>query len=61
MLTSGSRPTTYYQPLVKVAVPVSHVDVGWFAIWQYFGFGDAYYSYESFQSNLFTTGLRYSR
>jgi hypothetical protein len=41
-------------------VPVSH-NIGWFAIWQYYGFGEAYYSYESFQTNLFTTGLRFSR
>ncbi|HYA17206.1 MAG TPA: hypothetical protein VEF06_07060 [Bryobacteraceae bacterium] len=60
LLTSGSRPTTYYQPLVKLAVPLAR-GLGWFATWQYYGFGDAYYSYESFQSNLFTTGLRYSR
>ena len=60
VLTSGSRPTTYYQPLVKLAVPLAR-GFGWFATWQYYGFGDAYYSYESFQSNLITTGLRYSR
>lgn len=60
LLTSGSRPTTYYQPLIKVNAPITK-NIGWFAIWQYYGFGESYYSYENFQTNLITTGLRFSR
>ena len=60
LLTAGSRPTTYYQPLVKIQVPITH-NLGWFAVWQYYGFGETYYNYESFQTNLITTGLRFSR
>lgn len=60
LLTSGSRPTTYYQPVVRISLPVTK-NLGWFAIWQYYGFGESYYAYENFQTNLFTTGLRFSR
>ncbi len=60
LLTSGSRPTTYYQPLAKVTVPITD-RIGWFAVWQYYGFGETYYLYENFRTNLFTTGLRFSR
>jgi len=60
LLTSGSRPTTYYQPLAKVTVPITQ-RIGWFAAWQYYGFGETYYFYENFRTNLFATGLRFSR
>jgi hypothetical protein len=60
LLTSGSRPTTYYQPLAKVTVPITE-RIGWFAVWQYYGFGETYYVYENFRTNLFTVGLRFSR
>ncbi len=60
MLTSGSRPTTYYQPLIKVNTPITK-NIAWFAIWQYYGFRESYYLFENFQNNLITTGLRFSR
>jgi hypothetical protein len=60
VLTSGSRPTTYYQPIVKLSVPL-HKNVGFFTEWRYYGFGEAYYMYEAFRAHLFTTGLRFSR
>jgi hypothetical protein len=60
LLTSGSRPTTYYQPIIRFSMPItSHI--GWFAIWQYYDFGEAYYAYEDFQNHLVTLGLRFSR
>ena len=60
VLTSGSRPTTYYQPVVKLSVPLRK-DLGWFAEWRYYGFGEAFYMYEAFHAHLFITGLRFSR
>jgi len=59
-LSSGSRPTSYYQPLAKVTVRVNR-NLGLFAEWRYYGLGETFYMYESFRAHLFTTGLRYSR
>ena len=60
VLTSGSRPTTFYQPTVKLTVPLRK-GVGWFAEWRYYGFGETFYMYESFRAHVITTGLRFSR
>jgi hypothetical protein len=60
VLTAGTRPTTYYQPVVKLSFPLTK-KVGWFAEWRYYGFGEAYYNYEGFRAHLFITGLRFSR
>jgi hypothetical protein len=60
VLTSGSRPTTYYQPSVKLTAPLTK-HIGWFADWRYYGFGETFYMYESFRAHVFTTGLRFSR
>ena len=60
VLTSGSRPTTYYQPVVKLSVPLRK-NIGWFAEWRYYGFGESFYMYEAFRAHLFTTGLRFTR
>jgi hypothetical protein len=60
VLTSGSQPTTYYQPVAKLSVPLTK-SLGAFAEWRYYGFGEAFYMYESFRANTFTTGLRFSR
>jgi hypothetical protein len=59
-LEAGSRRSTYYQPIARVLVPFSK-NVGWFAEWRYYGYGEDYYFYESFRAHLFTTGLRISR
>jgi hypothetical protein len=60
VLTSGSRPTTYYQPTVKLTVPLKK-NIGWFAEWRYYGLGETFYLYEGFRAQLFITGLRFSR
>jgi len=60
VLTSGSQPTTYYQPVAKITVPVTK-SLGFFGEWRYYGFGEAFYMFESFRANTFTTGLRFSR
>ena len=59
-LSSGSRPTTYYQPIAKLWLPLGkHVD--WFAEWRYYGYGEAFYLYEGFRTHLAVTGLRLTR
>jgi hypothetical protein len=60
VITSGSRPTNYYQPMVKVMVPAGkHVD--WYAEWRYYGYGEAFYLYEGFRTNMGVIGVRYTR
>jgi hypothetical protein len=59
-ISSGSRPTTYYQPIVKLSVPLRK-NLNWFAEWRYYGYGEAFYLYEGFRTNLVTTGVRYER
>ena len=59
-ITSGSRPTTYYQPMVKLIVPSGkHID--WYAEWRYYGYGEAFYIYEGFRTNMGLIGVRYTR
>ena len=59
-ISSGSRPTSYYQPIAKVWLPVGK-HINWFAQWSYYGYGEAFYLYEGFRANLVTTGLRFTR
>lgn len=59
-VSSGSRPTSYYQPFAKLLLPVRK-NLTWFAEWSYYGYGEAFYLYEGFRSNLVTTGLRLTR
>lgn len=59
-LSSGSRPTSYYQPLANVWLPLNK-HVTWFSEWRYYGYGEAFYLYEGFHSHLVTTGLRFTR
>ena len=59
-ISSGSRATSYYQPLATLWVPVGK-KMSWFADWRYYGYGEAFYLYEGFRTNLVTTGLRFTR
>lgn len=59
-ISSGSRPTSYYQPLAKIWVPLQK-RINWFTEWRYYGYGEAFYVYEGFRTHLVTTGLRFSR
>jgi hypothetical protein len=56
-ISSGSRPTRYYQPLAKLWLPVNK-HVSWFAEWTYYGYGEPFYLYEDFRAHLATTGIR---
>ena len=48
-ISSGSRPTAYYQPLAKLMVPAGK-KVSFFAQWTYYGYGEAFYLYEGFRT-----------
>jgi hypothetical protein len=60
VLSSGSRPTSYYQPLAKAVVPIVK-NVSWVTEWRYYGYGEAFYLYEGFRSHLITSGLMFTR
>ena len=59
-ISSGSRPTSYYQPLVTLWLPMGK-KLSLFADWRYYGYGEAFYLYEGFRTNMVTTGLRFTR
>ena len=59
-LGSGSRPTHYYQPLARLAVPV-YKHVQWITEWRWYSMTEAFYAFENFQSNQITTSLRFYR
>jgi len=59
-ISSGSRATQYYQPLVRFWVPlVKHLQ--WNTEWKWYGYEEQFYLYEGFRTHMFATGLRYSR
>ncbi|HEY1756153.1 MAG TPA: hypothetical protein VGG72_12195 [Bryobacteraceae bacterium] len=58
-ISSGSEPTRYYQPFVKLLAPVSK-KISWFGEWRYYGYGEVFSLYEGFRANLITTGLRFT-
>jgi hypothetical protein len=59
-ISSGSAPTSYYQPQAKLWVPIGK-HVSWFSEWQYYGYGEAFLLYQGFRTHLVTTGLRLTR
>ena len=59
-ISSGSRATSYYQPLATLWLPINK-KISVFADWRYYGYGEAFYLYEGFRANLVTTGLRFTR
>lgn len=58
-LSSGSRPTRYYQPLLRLRVPVSS-NMGGFAEWRNVSLGQTVYAYEAFGVQQFTIGMRFN-
>jgi hypothetical protein len=59
-ISSGSRPTRYYQPVAKLSLPLT-AHTSWVSDWHYYGFGEAFYTYEAFRTHVITTGLRVTR
>ena len=57
---TGSRPTNYYQPLARISLPIGK-HVSWNTEWRYYGFSEAFFLYEGFRTNTFTTGLRVTK
>ena len=59
-ISSGSRPTRYYQPNATVWLPIRKNLKG-FAEWRYYGFGEPFYTYEDFHAHTITLGVRVMR
>jgi hypothetical protein len=59
-VSSGSQPTSYFQPTAKLWVPLGK-HTSWFSEWQYYGYGEAFLLYQGFRTHLVTTGVRFTR
>jgi opacity protein-like surface antigen len=59
-LSSGSNPTTFYQPAAKLAIALTK-HISWNSEWRYYGFGDSFYVYQGFRTSMVTTGVRITR
>ncbi|PWU12136.1 MAG: hypothetical protein C5B51_01265 [Terriglobia bacterium] len=59
-ISSGSRPSRFYQPLVRLSLPLGK-HVSWNTEWRWYGLGERFYLYEGFRTHAFITGLRVTR
>jgi hypothetical protein len=59
-LSSGSNPTTFYQPAARLAVTLNK-NLSWISEWRYYGFGESFYIYQGFRTEMVTTGVRITR
>jgi hypothetical protein len=57
--SSGSRPTQYYQPIIRFTAPAYH-RMSWYGEWRYYGFAEPFYLYEGFRTHLLAVGVRYA-
>ncbi len=58
-LSSGSRPTAYYQPLARLSLPLRK-GLAWKSEYRYYGYNETFYQYEGFRAHLFQTGVTLS-
>ena len=60
VIGAGTRPARYYQPAVRLALPLS-ARAQWYAEWRWYALTQPYYLYEGFRNHHFVTGLRVAR
>ena len=58
-ISTGSRPTTFYQPLARLSVPIRK-NLLWKSEYRYYGYGEIFYNYEGFRAHLLETGFTIS-
>jgi hypothetical protein len=58
-ISSGSRPSSYFQPIAKLSAPMGK-RIACYAEWRYYGYGEAFYLFEGFRTHLLTAGLRWT-
>ena len=56
-INAGSRPTKYYQPRVRLAIPFSRRG-SWISEWRWYSFVEDQWAFENFRTHVFSTGLR---
>jgi len=57
IVSSGSRPTRYYQPMMRFSLPlVTHVE--WNSEWRWFELSERLFPFEGFRRHELVTGLR---
>jgi len=59
-LSSGSNPSTFYQPVAKLSVAIRK-NLSWNSEWRYYGFDQSFYLYQGFRTEMITTGVRITR
>jgi hypothetical protein len=59
-LSSGSNPSTFYQPAAKLSVAIRK-NLSWNTEWRYYGFDQSFYLYQGFRTEMITTGVRITR
>jgi hypothetical protein len=59
-LSSGSRPTMYYEPLARLSLPV-YKGLLWKSEYRYYGYSETFYEYEGFRAHILQTGVTISR
>jgi len=59
-LSNGSNTTRYYQPLVRLWVPMGK-HVSWNTEWKYYGYQENFYLFQSFRTHILMTGLKFTR
>jgi len=59
-ISSGSRPTEYFQPLARFSIPLNK-HVRWNTEWRYYSMSETFYAFEDFRSNQLMTSLRFTK
>lgn len=57
-ITSGSRPTRFYQPQLRLTGPIRG-KLSWVGEWRWFGFNEEFFSHENFRAQVFSAGFRF--
>jgi hypothetical protein len=58
-VSSGSRPTNYYQPVIGLRVPVApQIEI--FGDWRWYNYSQTFYLYEGFRNHQILAGLRWT-
>lgn len=60
LVSSGSNPTVFYEPLTKLSIPL-YKGIAWNSELRYYGFGEEFYLFQGFHTFTVTTGVRITR
>ncbi len=57
LVSNGSNPTVFYQPYARMSIALNK-HLAWNSEWRYYGFGESFYIYQGFRTEMVTTGVR---